>query len=263
MNSVKWAVFGIVTVVVLIIAVAVWPFVTISPGEKGIVLRVGKIDRVIDSGFHVITPFLEGVVVMDIQTQKEQVDASAASKDLQTVNAKVAINYNLDADKVSDLYTRIGTSYGAKVIDPAVQEAVKAATANYTAEELITKRPQVTEDIKTALVEKLGSNDISVTGVSITDFQFSPTFEAAIEAKVTAEQNALAAKNKLDQVKYEAQQTIETAKATAEAQRISSAALAAQGGADYVQLQAISKWDGHLPTQMIPNSSVPFLNLVK
>ena len=102
---------------------------------------------------------------------------------------------------------------------------------------------------------------VSANGVSITNFDFSPSFNTAIEAKVTAEQNALAAKNKLEQVKYEAEQTIETAKATAEAQRISSQALAAQGGSDYVQLKAIEKWDGHLPEQMIPGTTVPFVNL--
>ena len=96
---------------------------------------------------------------------------------------------------------------------------------------------------------------------SVTNFKFSDAYAQAIETKVTAVQNAEAAKNKLEQIKFEAQQTIETAKATAEAQRISSAALAAQGGQDYVNLKWIEKWNGELPTQYVPGSAFPFLNL--
>lgn len=238
-------------------------FGTVSTGQLGIRRTLGKVSGTVEPGLYFKLPFFQDVVKMDIQVQKEQAQASAASKDLQTVNAQIAINYKLDEAKVLDLFSRIGADYKTKVIDPAIQEVVKAATAQYTAEELITKRPEVTDKIQVALVEKLGTSDIlvSANGVSITNFDFSQSFNAAIEAKVTAEQNALAAKNKLAQVEFEAQQTITTAKATAEAQRISSAALAAQGGSDYVQLKAIEKWNGILPAQMIPGSSVPFLNL--
>lgn len=244
MDSIKLVIIGIAAIVVLIIGVAIWPFAVVHPGEKGIVIRAGKINRTLDPGFHVITPLVEGVVIMDIQTQKEQTDATAASSDLQTVKATVAINYNLEEEKVVDLYTRVGVNYSAKVIDPAVQEAVKASTAKYTAEELITKRPQVTEDISSALTEKLAQNDIKISSVSIINFDFSDTFNAAIEAKVTAEQNALAAKNKLAQVEYEKQQRIAQAQGEAEAIKIQASAISAQGGADYVQLKTIEKWNG-------------------
>ena len=106
------------------------------------------------------------------------------------------------------MYQRIGKDYGPKVIDPAIQEVVKAVTAKYTAEQLITKRAIVTDEIQTQLSSKLGASDIQVTSVSIVNFDFSQSFNQAIEAKVTAEQNALASKNKLDQVKYEAEQRI-------------------------------------------------------
>lgn len=238
-------------------------FGTVPTGKVGVKRTLNKVTGLVQPGLYFMIPLAQDVVKMDVQVQKEQTEASAASKDLQTVNAKIAINYRLDESKVLDLFSRIGADYKSRIIDPAIQEVVKAATAGYTAEELITKRPEVTDKIQLALSTKLAESDIivSANGVSITDFNFSGSFNKAIEEKVTAEQNALAAKNKLAQVEFEAQQTIATAKATAEAQRISSAALAAQGGSDYVQLKAIEKWNGILPTQMIPGSTVPFVNL--
>lgn len=250
--------FVIVTVVVFMS-----PFVMVGAGERAVVTSFGAVKGELGPGIHFLAPISQSATILNVQTQKEQTDAGAASKDLQNVNATVAVNYNVDPNKVTELYTTVGVNFKGTIIDPAIQEVVKSVTANYTAEELITKRPQVTDEIQTALAAKLIQNDIIVTSISITEFKFSDTFTAAIEAKVTAQQNALAAQNKLQQVQFEAQQTIATAQATAEAQRISSAALAAQGGADYVQLKAIEKWNGVLPAQMIPGSSVPFLNLTK
>ncbi len=242
-------------------------FGTISTGEIGIKTNLGKVVGTVQPGLYFKLPFVEGVTSMDTQIQKEQADAGAASKDLQTVQAKVAINYNVDAGKAQDLYSRIGTEYKVRVIDPAIQEVVKAVTAQYTAEELITKRPEITDKIQTSLSERLGAFDISVSSVSITNFDFSGTFNAAIEAKVTAEQNALAAKNKLDQVNYEAQQTVAKAKAEAEAIGLKSQAA---NNEKYVSLkalevqeEAIAKWNGKLPDQFIPGSAMPFINLSK
>lgn len=230
--------------IVLSILLVVFPFSVVGAGERGVVTRVGAYNRTIGPGIHWVTPIIEGVSTFDVQTQKEQVDASAASADLQTVNTTVAINYNVDPMKVDDLYIRVGEDYKGKVIDPAIQEIVKAVTAQYTAEELLTKRPEVTSLIQSELAARLVPNDIIVTAISITDFQFSDSFNQAIEAKVTAEQNALAAKNKLDQVKYEAEQTITSAQAQAEAIKIQAQAINSQGGADYVALQKIKQWDG-------------------
>lgn len=235
----------------------------ISTGERGVKTRLGVVSGELNPGVYFKTPFIEGVDTFDVQTQKEQIDASAASADLQTVNTTVAINYNIDSSKVTDLYTRIGDDYKSKVIDPAIQEAVKASVASSTAEELITKRAQVTDKIESALASKLSLSDIQVTSVSIINFDFSPSFNAAIEAKVTAQQNALAAQNKLVQTEAEASSTIIQKTADAEAIKIQAQAINSQGGADYVQLQAIQKWDGHLPSQMIPGSSLPFINLTK
>lgn len=218
---------------------------TISAGERGIKTRFGKVVGTVETGLYFKTPYIESVNVIDVQTQKEQVnDANTASADLQTVTTNIAVNYNVAPDKIVELYTKVGVDYKSKIIDPAIQETLKAVTAKYTAEQLITKRDTVTSDIKDLLSTKLSVSDIAVTSISITNFNFSPKFNEAIESKVTAEQNALAAKNKLDQVKYEAEQTVASAKAQAEAIQIQAQAINSQGGADYVKLKQIEKWSG-------------------
>lgn len=253
--------WGVATVIVITLIIMLSPFTIVGAGEVGVITKVGAFDYTVGPGIHWLTPLVQGVHKFDVQTQKEQAESSAASADLQTVDTTVAINYNVDPTKVGDLYVRIGDDYKSKIIDPAIQEVVKAVTAQYTAEELLTKRSDVTGKIQGQLSEKLIASDIIVSAISITEFKFSESFNQAIEAKVTAEQNALAAKNKLDQVKYEAEQTIATAQAQAEAIKIQAQAINSQGGADYVQLQFAKAWDGHLPTTMIPGGAIPFLNI--
>lgn len=256
---VVWVVGGLIALAVLMF---INPFVIISAGERGVVLKLGKVDRVMQEGLGFRIPFIESVKEMDVRIQKEQVEASSASKDLQTVSAKIALNFHLQPEQVGELWRSIGKDYKLRIIDPAIQEAVKASTAKFTAEELITKREQVKDEIKTELKNRLSINFINVDEVNIVDFDFSKQFNVAIESKVTAEQDALAAKNKLEQVKFEAEQRISQAKGEAEAIRIQAQAINSQGGADYVQLQAIKQWNGSVPTYMMGNA-VPFINLGK
>lgn len=236
-------------------------FGSVNAGWKGVRTQFGAVVGQVETGLYFKLPFVQKVVKLNVQTQKEQIDAESASSDLQNVSTTIALNYNLYPDKVTELYTKIGTDYKSRIIDPAIQEAVKASTAKHTAEQLITKRTEVRDEIKTILTARLATEFIQVTEVSIVNFDFSQSFNQAIEAKVTAEQNALAAKNKLEQVKFEAEQRIAQATAEAEAIRISAQAINSQGGADYVNLKAIEKWNGILPTQMIPGGTVPFINL--
>lgn len=219
------------------------PLVIIDAGHRGVVLNLGAVSNdVMGEGVHWRTPITQTVKEIDVRVQNETVDASAASKDLQTVTAKLALNYHLDAEKVNRLWQSVGSEYKEKIIDPAVQEAIKAATAKYTAEELITKRPQIKDDAKVALVERLAREYIVVDELSITNFEFSEGFDTAVESKVKAEQDALASKNLLEQKKYEAEQIVVTAKANAESIRIQASAITSQGGADYVKLQWIKAW---------------------
>lgn len=229
---------------VLVLLFSISPLIIVRAGQKGVVLRWGAVTgEILDPGIHWITPVMKSVKKLDIQIQKEEVEASSASKDLQIVTSKVALNFHLDGNRVSELWKTIGAEFKMKVIDPAIQESVKAATAKYTAEELITKRELVKEDIKNSLRERLTKDFIVVDELNIINFDFSESFNSAIEKKVTAEQSALAAKNKLEQVKYEASQTIESAKAQAEAIKIQAQAITSQGGSDYVKLQWIKAWE--------------------
>lgn len=252
----------IIRIITLVLALIIFisnVMVVVQAGKVGVITRFGAVQRVISPGLQLKTPFVESVKVVDTRVQKDQVDAEAASKDLQTVKASVALNYRLQAAKVGDLYQAVGLEYKERIIDPAIQEAVKASTARFTAEELITKREEVREDIKIHLKNKLEFRGILVDEFNITNFDFSPSFNQAIEAKVTAEQNALAARNKLEQIKFEAQQAIESAKGKSEAIKIEAAAL--RDNPQLLELRALERWDGKLPQFMGGSGAVPFINI--
>jgi regulator of protease activity HflC (stomatin/prohibitin superfamily) len=238
------------------------PFLFVPVGYRGVKIRLGNTTGgIYQQGLNFRVPFIEGTRNVEVRTQKETVKATAASKDLQAVTAEVALNYSLDSSKLVELYQTVGMDYKLRIITPILQEAVKSVTAKYTAEEMITKRGEVSADIKDTIADKLSPRGIVAEDFNIINFDFSESFNVAIEQKVTAEQNALASKNKLEQTKYEAEQRVAEAKGEAEAIRIQSEAIQSQGGANYVQLKALEQWNGVLPVQMIPNATVPFINL--
>lgn len=255
----KKTIYLVVGAFALLIMLSIaWPFGTIGAGERGVLLRWNAVtNKVYGEGLYVRIPVSDRVIVMDVQVQKEQIEATAASKDLQSVSSIVALNFHISPDKVANIYQDVGVEYKARLIDPALQESVKASTAKYTAEELITKREQVREEIRNHVKDKLASRGIEVDDFNIVNFSFSESFNQAIEAKVTAEQSALAAKNKLEQIKFEAEQQVAEAKGKAEAMRIESDAL--RSNPQVLELRAIEKWDGRLPT--VTSGAVPFVNL--
>jgi prohibitin 2 len=270
----------------IIVKIAVWviaglvalflflgSFFTVQPGERAFTVTFGQIgDEVYENGFHFKKPFVSSVVKMDVQTQKIEVDASAASKDLQTVATKVAVNWSIQPSAVRDVYKNIGDedALAQRLLQPAIQESIKWATAQFSAEELITKRSQVSDLITKNLQDNLLKNGINITGINILNFDFSDSFDKAIEAKVQAEQEALTAKNQLSRIEYEGKQKASTAeyekqasisKAQGEAEsiRIQTEAIEKAGWAAYIELKRIEKWDGVLPT-MITNGT-PLLNI--
>lgn len=256
-NLSKFVILGIIGGVILIILM-LNPFVIVNAGERGVLLQFGSLQGVLEPGMHLRMPIVQNVITMDVKIQKEQIEANAASKDLQSIHATVALNYNIDPASVGKLYQEVGEDYKNRIIDPTIQESVKAATAKYTAEELITKRESVKDEIKNNLSERLKSTHIVVDDFSIVNFDFSDEFNRAIESKQTAVQQALKAENDLRRIEIEAKQQIEKAKADAESIRIQGAALKENNG--LVELKAVEKWNGVLPTYMMGNS-VPFLNL--
>jgi regulator of protease activity HflC (stomatin/prohibitin superfamily) len=234
---------------------------TIPAGERGIVLTFGNPDMIpTTEGLHSKVPLIQKVIKMDIKTLKYEAVLSAASKDLQDVSTTIAINYHLIPENVPKIYKEIGLSYENKIIYPFEQEINKGTTALFTAEELVTRREEVRTKMKELLYNQLLPRNIIVEEVSITNFEFSKSFSEAIEKKVTAEQEALGAKNKLEQIKYEAQQRITQATAEAEAIQIQAKAIQMQGGKEYIQLQAISKWDGKMPF-VVGGGTLPMINL--
>lgn len=251
---------GLIVLVVLLF-VAFGSFYTVGAGQRGVLLTFGSAsDVAYEPGLHLKAPIIQQVVIMDVTTQKYESDASAASQDLQTVSGKLATNYHLAPESVPSIYKTLGMDYAVKVIQPLEQEIVKSVTAKYTAEQLITKREEVRQDIKAALTERLAPRGIIVEEVSIVNFDFSSSFNQAIEQKVTAEQNALKEQNQLKVVEYQAQQRIAQANGEAEAIKIQAQSVAAQGGADYVKLQAIQKWDGKMP-QFVGSGGMPFISI--
>lgn len=267
----KYGLLSLLAVVLLLGSIG-----TVSAGERGVKTRFSAIVGTIEPGLYFKLPFVEKVRKMEVKTRTVNYDKngtegdaldtsqlSGASKDLQDVWIGVVVNYHVNPEKVEAIYAQYKSveNYESNVIEPIIREVVKSTSAQYTAEELVTKRAEYSDKVNLTLAQRFIEKDSLLERFSVTNFEFSKAFTESIEAKVTAVQNAEAAKNKLEQIKFEAQQTIETAKATAEAQRIQAQSLAAQGGEDYVALKAIEKWDGKLPVQMIPNSAVPFIGL--
>ncbi|MBL8492413.1 MAG: prohibitin family protein, partial [Rhodocyclaceae bacterium] len=170
------------------------PFAIVPAGHRGVVTTFGKVSpEVFDEGIHLVIPVAQAVYLMDVRIQKGEGAGDAASKDLQQVHTTVALNYHIDPKEAANVFQDVGTTIGDKIIVPAVQEAVKAATAQYTAEELITKRPEVRDRIRGLLVERLTRHGVAVDEFSIVNFTFSKSFNEAIEGKTTAEQLKLKA----------------------------------------------------------------------
>ncbi len=245
----------VVGIIALIALVALFNSYTIvEAGSRAVVKTFGEVTDVFDEGLHFRTPFITSVTIVDVKTQRLASTSSAASRDLQFVTTQVVLNYSPDPAQVGTLVREIGTDYEQKIIDPAIQESVKAATAQFTAEQLITQRPLVSSSIRDVLVERLGSRGIRVEEVSITDFNFSDEFSRAIEAKQVAEQDALRAERELERARIEAQQQVARADAEAQARlRVAEAeaeALRLQReviSPALLQLRFIEKWNGVLP----------------
>jgi regulator of protease activity HflC (stomatin/prohibitin superfamily) len=265
-SAMKKGPMGLVLIIVAILVFFLFlrPWVQIGAGERGVVLNFGAVqENVLGEGLHFRIPVVQKVVPMDVKVQKVVTDAAAASSDLQEVSLSVALNYHIIPDKPNVVYQTIGIHFKERIIDPAIQEVMKAVTAKYTAEQLITERPAVSEAMRVALTERLMTHNIAVDAFSIVSFSFSKAFTEAIEAKQTAEQLALKAKRDLERVRIEAEQKVTAAKAEAEALRLQRANISP----DLIELRrveanlkAIDKWNGIMP-QVTGGGAVPFIGV--
>ena len=238
---------------------------TVGAGEQGVLLKFGAVTGEIkDEGLYFKVPFVHQVVLMSTQIQKYTATATSSSKDLQVVSTEVTLNFQLNATQVGEIYRTMRRQYESRIIQPYIQEAVKSVTANYNAEELITQRPAVKSELQTFVTERLAPLGMNVVELSITDFQFSATFQQAIEAKVTAVQQALEAENALARVEFEAEQEIAKARAEAEGLRLQKAQVTPQLirlRQIEVQRAAVNKWNGVMPNVVTGGGPVPMLDV--
>lgn len=235
---------------VMIVGGLLWSMVTIVPaGHSAVLMRFGAVQGQLDEGMHFIMPGINTTDMLEVRTQKEESTGTAASRDLQVVTTTVALNFKVDRSSVGKLYQNVGKEYKARIIDPAVQESIKTVTAKYTAEDLIRSRPQVKNEVEDEITERLAVYGLLVepNGVSITNFDFSPEFNKAIEAKQVAQQEAEKQKYILQRAEMEQQTAIAKAKGESEAARLNAEALKVQGGELVVAREWIEKWDGKLP----------------
>ncbi|MGN1101037.1 MAG: prohibitin family protein [Huintestinicola sp.] len=243
---------------VAVLIVALNSFTSVEAGHSGVVLTFGKVsEAVLSEGLHVKIPFIQQIIQIDNRVLKAEVDCSSASKDLQTVSSTIALNYRVRNEASAKIYKEVGLSYENVIINPAIQECVKAVTAKYTAEQLITERQIISDQMKELLNEKISSYGLELEIFNIISFEFTAEYNAAIEAKQTAQQNALKAEQDLQRIKVEAEQTVAQAEAEAEAYRLKSEQITPQ----MIAMEYIDKWDGKLPAVAGGDSSSMLIDI--
>ena len=270
-GAAKLVIIGII--VLIIIGVMVGSAVSIvDAGFRGVLLHWNAVDLVdppLEEGLHFIVPFQDSVIPLEVRTLKYTKSTTSASQDLQTVSTEITVNYHPEPNSVNYLYKEVGLDYENRIIQPTVEEVVKQVTANYNAEELITKRPQVKQDIEAEISARLADFNITTEIVSITDFQFSILFAQAIEAKVEAEQRALQAENDLKRIEVEARQfeaqaigiaQANIAEAAGEAEAINIINQALANNPFYLEWLKTQQWDGVLPL-VVGEGGTPFIQI--
>ena len=229
------------------LAVLINVFSIVPAGRSGVMVNMGRVsESALESGLHIKIPVAQKIVTIDNRVQRTDVEGGGASKDLQNVSANTSVNYHVLPANSATLYRNVGKEWETVIIRPAVQESMKAVMARFTAEELITKRQEVGALMLSGMTEKLSSYGIAVDSVNILNMDFSEQFNAAIEAKQTAQQNALKAEQDLARIQVEARQKVVEAQADADANHIRAASITK----DILQSEFLDKWDGKLPVVM-------------
>lgn len=215
-KTIKWIIIGIIALICIITIFN--SFKTIPTGYVGVKTRFGQVqETMLNEGMNFKVPYIEKIVKIDCRTQKCEYTMEASSKDLQKIsNIVIAINYNVDKARANQLYREVGVDFKSVIIEPAIFESVKQGMSQYTAEELVTKRSEVSNVILKLITEKLENKGITTTALNITDLSFSAEFDAAIEKKQVTEQQTQQAKYELEKAKVENEKKIENAKAEAE-----------------------------------------------
>jgi regulator of protease activity HflC (stomatin/prohibitin superfamily) len=234
----------------LLVSVFVGSFVTVATGYRGVLLQFGAVKGDLEQGPHLILPWIQSVMQIEVRTQKEVVETEGSTKDLQVARTQVAINFHPDPLKVGQLFTRVGPDFVKRIIDPAVQESTKAICARYAAQGLIQERTAVKDALDEMLTTRLAQYDLVVepNGVSLTNFSFSDEFNKSIEEKQVAQQLALKQQYVLQQAKVEAEATVARAEGIAKANEITAKSLELQSGEKVIRMKMLEKWNGVLPS---------------
>lgn len=255
--------YTIMTVIALLISVLIFQSVYIvSTGSRGIEIRFGEvIGHPLPEGIWFVNPFTTKIIELDIQTNTQEGNTIAYTKDIQQAQFDFKINWNPDASRIGDLYRNNGSDYYNKIVPQVIMGVLKNTIGKWDATELIANRDKATQQILAILQSQLLSNNIIVSNFEITNIDFADPFERATEAKVVATQRAAEAENKTKQIQQEALQRVISAKAEAESMKIRSESLSQNKS--LIEYEAVQKWDGVLPAYMLGGSALPFININK
>lgn len=277
--NVPW--WAVVAVAVIVAILVLNPFKTIDAGTVGVKLRFGQAVDTMAPGIHVVVPFMEQAIVYSTRTVKRTFDkVNSYSKDIQASDSKVSINYRVDPTKAIEVYSRYGETFAETIIDPVLLKRMKEIFGKYDAAEIVTQREKLGSEVENNVRQNMPPG-IIIDGVQIENIDFSDAYEQAIEAAMQAQAEVKKTEQELLRQKVEAEKVIvnaeaaakaRVAQATAEAEAIrvkgeaEASAIKAKSDAlrespNLVQLTATEKWNGVLPTTMVPGSSVPFVNV--
>ena len=256
--SKKTVITAVIAVVALIVVLNC--FTIVQPGHTGVVVTMGRVnDGVLQEGIHAKAPFVQQVVKIDNRIRKLEVDTEAFSKDLQSVNTRLAVNYRVDTAKSYSIYKNIGADYESVLVVPAVNEVLKAIVATYTAEESVTNRVLISEGLVTGLNDKLNEIGLYITDVNIIDFDFSEAFITAIEEKQVAQQQLLKAETEKQTAITNAEAEAEAIKIRAEAEAQANRTISESLTDQIIENKKIEKWNGVLPK--VTGSSGTFVDV--
>ena len=247
--------------IVLILALIILggSIVVVEAGRTGVVLTFGRVSPIVmQEGIHLKVPFAQNVITINNRIVKTEVTTEAFSKDLQTVSSVIAVNYHINKNASAEIYKQVGLGYEDILVMPAINEVLKAVTANYTAQQLVSQRNDVSVLLDENLNAKLNEYGIVIDDLNIINWDFSQEYISAIEAKQVAEQNLIKTRTEQEQAlviaNTEAQKQIIAAQAEADKITLLADATAssnetiAQSLSDilirYILLQ---KWNGELP----------------
>ena len=259
MNKDKMSLALAVLILTIIFIMFANPLAIVGVGERGVKVTLGRVSpQSFSEGVHFVTPFISKIKVMNVKTQKVNISTEVYTKDIQQAKISYVVNFNLQPENAYKMYRQVGMNYVDTILMPAVEGIIKDVVGKWNAQDLVANRASATKEILNKIQTQMKVRYVNVTSFQIIDIDYSDVFERAIESKVTAEQDALKAKNKTLQVQEEAKQKLISAQAEAQSMKIRATALSQNKA--LVEYEAVQKWDGKLPEYMLGNS-IPFINL--